>query len=474
MSLMPLFVGQLDALASLNERQLMVAVALGAAAGGILLAVAWRASAAGHPLLDALGASGRWPLLALWACWAGALSVVTLSWAGAALSAVTFLPAPMSAALIALLAALLSREARRERPRAWAATVTAVLTGAALMAVAPHILASSRPGLWQGADNLLGQGRVGPNPYPFATEWRVFRARLIDVGGLATATVLLWAPMRVARSPEPSGAGSWWVTGQAFLVAAVVSALTYISTATRWGAGLPTGVSLVNPMSLLLSLRGPGLWRDMLVGAFTGSAILGLRTVWAGGPPVEGVSPPVKRGATWLAGSAAVILAVVLTRTPLDAVVATSFQRQGDGVFRQLAFSLIGGAYLFAPLVGIAGVKLLGPVRATGSSVANRKPFHEGLWGPLAFAGGLMASLPWAHGFGWLSFGPYVHRWIPPLPAHAAAFVTAPPADWALMVSTLVSALIFSTGSGLEKLICQHSDAEATGSPPVGSSHRQD
>ncbi len=183
LSLVPLLVGQLDGLASLSEWQVMAAVALGGAFGVAFISVTWVVALWGQPLLDTFGRRGRWPLLGLWVVWAVAISLVTMSWAGAALSTVVPWSASLSVLLLALVAAF--------QARSWARGVrvpTLVVGGLTLMAailVAPHILASALPGLWQRTDMLLGaNARVGPNSYPFAVEWPTFWARLVDIAGL--------------------------------------------------------------------------------------------------------------------------------------------------------------------------------------------------------------------------------------------------------------------------------------------------
>ena len=94
LGLFPLFIGKTlaDSTSILNEWQVLTAMGVGALVGGILLALAWSAARQGHPMVDALGRGGLFPMAALWVVWAGTMGMMTVLWGGEALSAV--LPGP--------------------------------------------------------------------------------------------------------------------------------------------------------------------------------------------------------------------------------------------------------------------------------------------------------------------------------------------------------------------------------------------
>lgn len=443
LSLVPLFVGRLDGLASLNEWQVMAAVILGGVIGAAFLSITWLAALSGHPLLDTFGRRGRWPLLALWGVWAGAVGLVTTSWAGAVLSTVVSWPASLSVALLALVAALLAGAcARGVRVPI---LVVAGLTAVAAILVTPHIISSALPGVWQGSDKLLGGDvRVGNNPYPFSVEWPTFWARLVDIAGLSTATVMLWAPMWVpTASGAPSVRDQRWMVAQSVVVASVVCALIYVGTATRFGVGLPV-TNTVNPAVQLMALRGPGVWRDALAVAVSGGAVLWLGIVWAGGPPVHGVSVGGRRAVTGMAALVGVFGAIWLTPGNILTILSTPSQLHADAAHVQITLDVLGGSYLLAPLIGIAGVQTLFPTWVGRRRLLHAQLFPHGVWAMLAWVIGVAASVHWLHGFGWLSFGPWAHRWIPSLPAHATAFApVSGTADWAIAVSTLVGSAVY-------------------------------
>ena len=90
--MLPVLIGTLPLAATINEWQLVGAVAVGAAVGGTLLAIAWAAAWRNHPLLDVLGPRGVAPMTVLWTIWAALMGMMNILWVADTCSA-PFCPA---------------------------------------------------------------------------------------------------------------------------------------------------------------------------------------------------------------------------------------------------------------------------------------------------------------------------------------------------------------------------------------------
>lgn len=438
LALFPLFIGKSlsGSTSTINEWQVLIAMGVGAVVGGILLALAWSAARQGHLIVDALGRGGMVPMATLWMLWAGTMGMMTVLWGGEALSAV--LPGSpvvwtMALGGVACAVAWAWRAGHVE-----GVGVLAALTLVAVVLIAPHVAATGSSSTWHMADGscpscIGGPGRAGLPP--FAVRWPYYWMTLVNVAALVAACVLTWVPM----AGPSSDAGRPW--GPA-LAAAGVAGLALI---VIW-AGQLVSVQLLssNPASALFALKAFGPWRNVLVVALAGAAMLWLATVWAAGPPSVLLAERAKRWLTGLAALGALAGAWALDPMPAspqvfhpDALqyILTTYAAQNTAGLR-----LAGAAYVLAPLIAVVSL----------SWASERLPLCR-RWGLRPLGGALttgvwIASMwlatHWVTGFGQFGGGPLLDRLAPSFHNYGNHLGTAP--DWALAVGIGAAAALYA------------------------------
>lgn len=430
-TLLPLLIGQLPLGAPINEWQLAVATAVGAAVGGILLATAWAAARSHHPLLDVLGPRGVIPMTVLWTIWAALMGMMNVLWVAETLT--TVLPGPPVAwvLLLGTVAGAVALLWRRGRLLPVAGVLAVTLT--ASLIIAPHVVAGGHPFLWRMPDGYCTVGCPAMGT-PLTVFWPVYWAVLVNLGGLTAATVLLWVPVMGAASHTPgTGRAGWWPVASAVGVTGLVF-LFVVAGQVVGGPYLIHSTSM-NPARGLLALTGPGSWRDTAVLAMTGGAVLWLATVWAAGPPSALLSGTARR---WAAGAAAGLAVAGAGLFHPMSLLSTSQALPLNTLPAQVAHfnagvNLLSIAYVVAPLVVILLIAWALP----RSRACQR-------WGLVALGGGLTAvvwviavlvSTRWADGFGY-TVGPLIQiSRIPP-------GVRAQP-DWALALGMATAAVLY-------------------------------
>ena len=430
-TLLPLLIGQLPLAATINEWQLVVATAVGAAVGGILLAIAWAASRSNHPLVDVLGPRGVMPMTVLWTIWAALMGMMSVLWVAETLATVLPGPPVVWVLLLGTVAGAVALLWRRGHLLP-VATVLAVTLTAGLI-IAPHVVAGGHPFPWRMPDGYCTVGCPAMGT-PLLVFWPAYWAVLVNVAGLTAATVLLWVPVMGAAGNRPgTSRAGWWPVVSAIPVTGLV--FLFVVAGQVVGGPFLTHSTSMNPARWLLALTGPGAWRDTAVLAMTGGAVLWLATVWAAGPPSAFLSGTARR---WAAGAAAGLAVAgaglfhpmsllspsqVLPLNPLPAQVA----HFNAGV------NLLSTAYLLAPLVVILLIAWALP----RARVCQR-------WGLAALGGGLTAvvwvlavlvSTRWADGFGY-TVGPLIQ--ISRIPPGVQA-----QADWALALGMGTAAVLY-------------------------------
>ena len=141
-------------------------------------------------------------------------------------------------------------------------------------------------------------------------------------------------------------------------------------------------------------------------------------------------------------------MGVALWRQPVNPLGSGTTTGYGYGRCL-LATDLWVAGYGMAPLAALLGLRWLFETRVAQSIGWRRPPLS---WAAVAWSAGIVASLPWLHGFGWVSFGPWLHHRWPALPAYGepSPTLTAAP-DWAIPVGIglcgaayLVLAILFT------------------------------
>ena len=446
LTLVPVFVGKAlyYPTSTLNEWQVVAAMAIGAAAGGLLLALAWSAARGNHPILDVWGRRGVFPLAALWMLWAAVMGMMNALWIGEVLSVV--LPGPPVVWTLALGAAAAALALWWRAGHGVAVLALAVLTAAAAMAVAPHVAAASAPLRWRSADGQC-LGCIGPLPTstapPLAPAWPYFWQMLVNTAALTAAAVLTWVPVMGVGGGGRGSETRW----RPLTAAAAVTVLAFLLV---W-AGQSVFASVIpsNPASGLLRLSGPGPWRDLLVAAITGGAWLWLTTVWAAGPPTLALSESVKG---WLAGlAAAAALAGAWALDPFFPPLPQAYRLYGVRRVFSINFAqsdaglrLLGAAYLTAPLIVVLAlawaIEAWAPCRRWGL-----RPLSGGvaaiIWG-LAVA----VSTRWMTGFGQFTAGPLLNRLAPSFTRDSNLLANA---DWALAMGVGAALVLYIAAAGI-------------------------
>jgi len=430
-TLLPLLIGEVHVAGAINEWQLVVATAVGAAVGGILLAVAWAAARSNHPLLDVLGQRGVLPMTVLWTIWAAVMGLMNVLWVAEALTTVLPGPPVVWVLLLGIAAGVVAWQWRGGHLLP-VATVLAVTLTAGLLIV-PHVVAGGDSFLWRMPDGYCTVG-CPAIAQPLAVVWPAYWAMLVNVAGLTAATVLLWVPVMGAAGHTPRTRGSgWWSVVSALLITGLVF-LVVVAGQVVGGRFLLHSTS-TNPARWLLALTGPGAWRDTAVLALTGGAILWLATVWAGGPPSALLAATARRWATGLAAGLTVAGAALFHPLALlsTARVLPLYPRPTQVAHFNAGVDLLSIAYLVAPLVVILLIAWALP----RLRMAQR-------WGLTALSGGLTAgvwglavlvSTHWADGFGY-AVGSLIQI------ARTPSWVRAQ-ADWALAVGMVTAAVVY-------------------------------
>ena len=442
LGLFPLFIGKTlaDSTSIINEWQVLIAMALGALVGGILLALAWSAARQGHPIMDALGRGGMVPMAALWVLWAGTMGMMTVLWGGEALSAV--LPGSPLVWTMALGVAGLAVALAWRAGYVGVVGVLAALTLVAAVIIAPHVAATGSSYTWHMSDGSCAFCSYGPGRGglpPFAVRWPYYWMVLVNAAGLVAASVLTWVPM---AGPSSDAERPW---GPAVAAAVVAGpALVVI-----WAGQLaPIVLVASNPASTLFSLNALGPWHNVLVAALAGAAMLWMATVWASGPPSRLLAERTQRWLTGLAALAALAGAWALNPIPaippvlhsrtiqsLPATLAT-FAAQNTAGLR-----LAGVAYILAPLVAVVSL----------SWAVERLPLCR-RWGLRPLGGALTAGVwivsMWLatygiSGFGQFGGGPLLDRLVPSFHHYANRLGTVP--DWALAVGMGAAVVLYAS-----------------------------
>jgi len=430
-TLLPLLIGGVNVGAEINAWQWLVAAAVGAAVGGILLAIAWAAAQNHHPLLDVLGPSGMVPMTVLWVIWAALMGLMTILWVAEALA--TVLPGPPVVWVLLLGAAAAAVALLWRRGYLLPVATVLAVTLAAGFLFTPQVLAGGHAFLWRMPDGYCTVG-CPLNGNPLALRWPMYWAILVNVAGLTAATVLLWVPVMGAADPTSRSRASGWGP---VVSALLVTGLLFLFMVAGKSVGGPFLVhsTSMNPARRLLALTGPGTGRDTILVALTGGAVLWLATVWAAGPPSTLLAGTVRRRAIGAAAGLAVVGAAlfhpmsilsparVLPLNPLPA----QFAHFVTGI------NLLSLAYLIAPLVVILLIAWALPQ----SRLGRRWGLAPLGGGPTAVVWGLavVGSLHWASGFGY-TVGSLLQLSRIPSWVHA-------PADWALAIGMAAAAVLY-------------------------------
>jgi hypothetical protein len=445
LSIFPLAAGALASYTALNAWQTLMALAVGAGAGGVMLAISWTVMQRGTPLLDVLGRGGALPMTVLWVLWAIAMGTMTLLWAGEVVTSVLPLDPALAVIGVGLVAGVVAWLWHRGKPTAAAGVVA--LTASALVLALPQIAGSVHAGIWHLPDRLNGQAtRAGYNPFPISAEWPQFWTRLVDLAGVAAATVLLWVPVGGHMSaPDVPPRGSGAPALQAAVVALAVLMLLFLGGAVHFGPFLRTTLSS-NPAVPILSHAASGWPRDVVVVALTGGGLLWLATIWAAGPPTRMIPARARTWATVATAAVTVAGATLFGPNSIRQLTLRASSRQAIGwstAHWVAGHRLLGGAYLIAPLAVIAALAWL-----AGNWPALRRHGVAPLSGTVTAIVWLIAvaaSTPWIQGFGWFGAGPLIHHVILGLLAHYHLPTAWRTPDWALVVGMVAAVVVYGS-----------------------------
>lgn len=398
----PLFVGGSLQMFLLGEWQLIGALSAGVVLGTLGLLVVWTAPPGA--LGSVLGLRFRAVPVGLCIGWAIALGVFNILAAGRAMAwlAPTLTPLPGVLPLLVLLAGtLIAAVVVWQRLRPAAALGIAFITVAAWLAILPNLVLDS-PAI-----------RLTPSELPYvstpfpASAAHIYLVRLLNVAGIAAATVLLAAPLAGGVGPVPRATHRAQVAS-AVTVGAVVLTLMYIGLHVggidELMGGIPAGLRAISAVAIV---GGIALWGNTVVAAIAGTS-----------------SEPGPTYAWRLPIALAIILAAWL---------APAYDTSGVVNAEWLLLAL---GYILAPWLGLlAGQRLM----HGGTPDSGYSP-PVPAWAALAWVGGLVASLPGIVGFGLFGGGPFLESL---LPSWRFMRYLHPQADWAMVAGFSVALAIY-------------------------------
>jgi hypothetical protein len=412
----PVFVGGLLQGFRLDELQVLGALTAGTAFGILGLVVVWAAPPGA--LGSVLGGRLRAVPVSVWVCWAVALGLFNFVWVGHALAWIAIesfltstpvsppLPTVSVAAVAGAIALVIGLVLwQRFRPRVLVGI--AVLTIAAWLATLPFLLA-----LPMGLE--LSQLPGSPNTVLVpAASAHIYLIRMVNVAGMAAATVLLAAPLAKGSGGRPA-ARRWPPVWRAALVGTVLLTLMYIGL--HVGVYAATGVVDHLPRAL---------WA---VGAFglLGGVVLWTSTIVATLPEAWGGTTP-----GWVWGLLAAVTAGLAC--------AIAYDSSGSVFVVASESHLLALGYLVAPWLGL----LLGQRLMHGGPDARGPRAVRPGWAAAAWTCGLAACLPGITGFG-LVPGGVVLRTV--LPNWRWMGWLHPQLDWALAAGFAGALALYTAG----------------------------